>query len=368
VTLTVTKVTGRSPAGATAPAPPRPGRVTLRLGPVSVPVDRRVLLVSLVLAGVAVVAVAWSAGVGQSSSVPLGEVFAYLTGQDVSRRTSQTMHVRLPRILTGALVGAALGASGQIFQRLVRNPLASPDILGVSAGAAVAAVAAIVLWSMSSTAATIAALVGAVAAVVAIYLLAFKQGVSSYRLVLVGIGLTSMLEAVVAWMVTRAQINDAQRAAVWLTGSLNERGWEHVGPLSVALVVLLPLALVAGRSLRTLELGDDNAAALGVRVRGAKLVLALLGAALAAVATAAAGPVAFVALVAPQIARRLVGARAIAVLPAALVGAILLVDADLFARRVFAPVELPVGVVTAVIGAPYLLWLLARANSIGSGG
>jgi iron complex transport system permease protein len=358
------------PVTQAVPVPPGPRApvVVLRIGPVSLRVDRRAVVVTVVLAVLLAAAVAWAVSVGDVS-VPLGEVVSHLTGRGASRRNALVISTfRLPRVLTAVLVGLGLGASGQVFQRLVRNPLASPDILGVSSGAAAAAVIAIVVFSLSSTAATMSALVGAVAAVVAIYLLAVKQGVSSYRLVLVGIGLTAMLEAVIAYVITRAQINDAQRAAVWMTGSLNGRGWEYVVPLTLALAVLGPLAMLAMRSLRALEMGDELAQGLGVDVRHSKLALALVGAALAAVATAAAGPVAFVALTAPQIARHLVGARAVGPVPGALVGALVMVLSDVVSRRLLAPVELPVGVVTGVIGAPYLLWLLARANTIGSGG
>jgi iron complex transport system permease protein len=341
---------------------------SLRLGPVSVRLDRRALAVSVVAAAVVALGVAWSVSAGDFP-IPLPDVVRELTGAGGVRANAFIIRtLRLPRALTAVLVGAALGISGQIFQRMVRNPLASPDILGVTAGAAAAAVFGIVVVAASTAMVTGFALAGSVLAIVAIYLLAFKEGLSSYRLVLVGIGVTAMLDAVVAWLLTRAELHDAVRATVWLTGSLNGRGSEYVVPLTLALAVLVPLALVASRQLRALELGDECAAGLGVGLHRAKLALSLAGAGLAAVATAAAGPVGFVALVAPQIARRVTGHRTLGLIPAGLVGAAIVVWADLAARRLFAPVELPVGVVTAVIGAPYLLWLLARSNRIGSGG
>jgi iron complex transport system permease protein len=220
----------------------------------------------------------------------------------------------------------------------------------------------------TSTQVTLGALVGSTATALAIYLLAYRKGVTGYRLVLVGIGITAMLGSVTSYLLTRAEIFDAQRAVVWLTGSLNGRGWEHVRPVTAALVVLMPVAICLARHLRMLELGDDTARGLGVRIEASRGALLLTGVALAAVSTASAGPVAFVALVAPQIARRLTGGRTLALLPAAVCGALLLVASDLVARRLFAPTELPVGVFTAILGAPYLLYLLARANRIGSGG
>jgi iron complex transport system permease protein len=341
--------------------------LVLRIGPVSTRLDRRAVIVSIVAAVVVTVGFAWSLSVGDFP-IPVGDVLSELAGGGTRQTEFIIRTLRLPRTLTAVLVGAAFGVSGQIFQRMVRNPLASPDILGVSSGAAVAAVLAIVARTANSNVVAVAALAGSVITVMVIYLLAIKQGLSSYRLVLVGIGLTAMLNALVAYLLTRASLYDAQRATVWLTGSLNGRGWEYVLPLSIALVVLLPIALASGRSLRALELGDDAAKGLGVPLQWSKVRLALIGAGLAAVATAAAGPVGFVALVAPQIARRLVGARTLGLVPAAIVGAGIMVFADLLARRVFAPIELPVGVVTAIVGAPYLLWLLTRANKIGAGG
>lgn len=354
--------------GLPAPTRRRDRAVALRIGPLSWRVDGRAVGVSVVLAGIVFFGVAWNLSVGDFP-IPLTDVFRQLLGSGANPDHELVIQeLRLPRVLTALLVGAAFGISGQLFQRMVHNPLASPDILGVSAGGAVGAVFCIVVVGAGAAAVTTSALIGSVATIGVIYLLAIRNGLSSYRLVLIGIGMTAMLEAVVSYLLTRAKLYDVQRATVWLTGSLNGRGWEYVRPLTIAMAVLVPLTLITTRQLRTLELGDDAAAGLGVGLRRSKLAIALAGAALAAVATAAAGPVAFVALIAPQIARRLTAERSAAIVPAGLVGAAIVVYADLVARRVFAPTELPVGVVTAIIGAPYLLWLLARANRIGSGG
>ncbi|HWJ63976.1 MAG TPA: iron chelate uptake ABC transporter family permease subunit [Acidimicrobiales bacterium] len=344
------------------------GLLTVRLWGISWRTSVRAVGVSLVLAAVVVVGMAWSVSVGDFP-IPIGDVVKEISGIGGTTDSDFIIHtLRLPRVLTGILVGFAFGVSGQIFQRMVRNPLASPDILGLSSGAALGAVFSIVILESGTISATGAALIGSVCTVIAIYLLAIKQGISSYRLVLVGIGITALLDAGVEYLLTRAELNDAHRATVWLTGSLNGRGWEFVRPLTLALAILVPVAMACTRNLRVLELGDDTASALGVSLRRSKLGLTLSGAGLAAAATAAAGPVGFVALVAPQIARRLVGERAVGIVPAGLVGAAVMVFADLIARRVFSPTELPVGVITAVVGAPYLLWLLARANKIGTGG
>lgn len=350
----------------TAALPDRHLAVRLARPPLAVQVDLRVVGVSAVTAVVIAAVFAWSVSVGDFP-IPLADVVPAILGGGDPASDFIVRVLRLPRALTGVLVGMAFGLSGAIFQSLARNPLASPDIIGVTAGASLAAVLVIVIGGTSLTVSA-AALGGALGATAAIYLLAYRQGVSGYRLVLVGIGITAVLAALTSYLLTRAEIYDAQRALVWLTGSLNGRGWEHIRPVGAALVVLVPVTLALGRRLLLLEMGDEVARGLGVRVEASRLGLILAGVALAAVATASAGPVAFVALVAPQIARRLVASGGVTLLPAALVGAAITVGADLVGRRVFAPVELPVGVITALVGAPYLLWLLARANRIGRGG
>jgi len=333
----------------------------------SVRVDRRTVAVCGALAAVAAAAMAAGVSMGDFP-IPLGEVLRALVGLGDPDSDLVVRVLRLPRALTGLLVGLAFGLSGAIVQELARNPLASPDVIGITAGAGAAAVAVIVLGG--TTAATVAggALAGALVTMAAVYVLAYRRGVTGYRLVLVGIGITFALTGLTNYLLTRARIGDVQRATVWLTGSLNGRGWEQLGPLAVALAVLVPLALALGRRLRALQLGDDVARALGVRVDRTRALLLVAAVGLAAVATASAGPIGFVALVAPQVARRLVGGGSIALVPSALAGACLVLLSDLAARRLFAPAELPVGVVTAVIGAPYLLWLLAATNRVRTGG
>ncbi len=326
----------------------------------------RVVTVSIVLTVVGVVAFCVSISVGDFP-IPLLDVIPAVFGFGGDDSDFIVRQLRLPRALTGVLVGAAFGLSGAIFQSLARNPLASPDIIGITAGASASAVFIIVVVGGSGLMVSAGALVGALVTAAAIYLLAYRRGVSSYRLVLVGIGISAMLSAVTSYLLTRAEIYDAQRAVVWLTGSLNGRGWDQVRPVVASLVVLIPATLVLARPLRLLQLGDDTAKGLGVAVEPSRATLVLVGVALAAVATAAAGPIAFVAFVAAPIARRLVNAP-LAIVPAALAGAVLVTVSDIVARRVFAPTELPVGVVTGIVGAPYLIWLLARANRIGTAG
>jgi len=295
------------------------------------------------------------------------EVLATLVGAGDAASEFIVLELRLPRTLTGLLVGAALALSGAITQAIARNPLASPDILGVTAGASTVAVAVIVLGGagtgtlMAQVGLPMAALVGGLATAAIVYGLAYKQGIEGYRLVLVGVGVGAVASSLTSWMLVRAEIWEAAEATVWLTGSLNARGWEHVVPVALALAVLVPAALLLAFGLGVLQLGDDTARGLGLRINLVRGALILVAVGLAAVATASAGPIAFVALVVPQICQRLVGSARPPLLASAVYGALLVTTADLIARTVL-PVELPVGIVTAVLGAPYLLYLLARRN------
>ncbi|MGQ0615670.1 MAG: FecCD family ABC transporter permease [Acidimicrobiia bacterium] len=350
----------------TTPRLVRPGSVRLTLGGLALRFDRRVAAVNVALGVVVAATVAVSVSVGDFP-IPLSDVVPALVGLGNPDSDFIIHTLRLPRALTGALVGAAFGLSGALFQSLARNPLASPDVIGITGGASAAAVAVIVLAGAGGFVVSVAALAGGLVTAAAIYVLAYKRGVVGYRLVLIGIGVAAVLQAVTSYLLTRSEIYEAQRAMVWLTGSLNGRSWDHVRPVALALAVLFPVTLALGRQLRLLELGDDTAKGLGARVEPARAALILAAVGLVAVATASAGPIAFAALVAPQIARRLVRSAGATLLPSALTGAALVLLADLVARRAFAPTELPVGVVTGIIGAPYLLWLLARANRIGAG-
>jgi iron complex transport system permease protein len=248
---------------------------------------------------------------------------------------------------------------------VVRNPLATPDVVGVTAGASAAAVGVLLAgWPMPLP---LAALGGGLLVAVLVGALSWRDGFTGPRLVLVGIGLGAAASALTSFLLVRAEITEAQRAVVWLTGSLNGRGWEHVRPVGLAVLVLGPLALVLGRSLSGLRLGDDVARGLGVRVTPARVGLVAVAVALAAVATSSAGPIAFVALVAPQIALRLARTPGPPLAASAAAGALLVVAADLVARRGLsvtglASAELPVGAVTALVGSPVLLWLLRRST------
>ena len=345
----------------------RPRR-TLRLGPVSATYRRRSLVVPVLVLLLLLLVAALSLGRGDYPiSVP--EVLGALvgTGEDTARFI--VLELRAPRVAVAVLVGLALGVSGALIQTFARNPLASPDVLGVTGGAAIGAVSVIVLGGSGTTAAGVlgglglpaAALLGGLVMAGLIFGLAWQAGIDGYRLVLVGVGLSAMAQAVVSYLLTRSALFDAAAANVWLTGSLNGRGWDQALPLALALLVLLPVALAMTRVLDVLQFGDETARALGVRVPLAQLAVVLVAVGLAAFAVSAAGPIQFVALVVPQIAVRLTGGSRPPLLTSGLLGALLLTASDLVARTVL-PETFPVGVVTAVVGAPYLLWLLVRGR------
>ncbi|MEC4020851.1 FecCD family ABC transporter permease [Streptomyces sp. H27-D2] len=330
----------------------------------SVRVDARALIVGALLALVALLAGVVLIGTGDyPMSVP--DVIRALSGGGSTAQDFVVNELRLPRVLVGLLVGAALGLAGAVFQSISRNPLGSPDVIGFGQGAATGALTVIVLLHGDSFAVAAGAIVGGLLTGVAVYLLAWKRGVHGYRLVLVGIGAAAMLSAVNGYLLTKADLVDAARSVVWMTGSLNGRDWAQVWPLLALCAVLLPVVLGFGRGLRILEMGDDAAYALGVRVERTRLVLMLAAVLLTAAATAAAGPVAFVALASPQLARRLTRSTGPNLPAAACMGAALLVTADWASQRVFGADQLPVGVLTGVLGGCYLLWLLFSERKAG---
>lgn len=344
-----------------------PGRRPVRIGALSGVLRWRPLLALFGSAVVLLLMFLLNVGLGDYPIGP-GRVFVALFGGGDAAEQIIITELRLPRSLVGLLVGAALGLSGAIMQALLRNPLASPDMLGITWGAGTAATAVIVFGGSGGAATGLAAtfglpavaLFGGIGTGLAVYLLAYRRGVDSYRLVLVGVGASAFTGNATFWLLSLGDVNDAGRAMVWLTGSLNARGWEHVGPVAAALAVIIPLSLVGAHVLGALQFDDDTIRGLGVRMNTARGALLLGAVALASVATAAAGPIVFVALATPQIALRLARAPRPPLLTSAVLGAVLVVGSDLIARTAFGVIELPVGVVTAVLGAPYLIYLLVR--------
>jgi iron complex transport system permease protein len=301
--------------------------------------------------------------VGKSFYGPV-EVLRVILGETVPGASFTVGELRLPRATMAVLAGFAFGIAGVTFQTMLRNPLASPDIIGISSGASVAAVFGIIVLALDETAVSFLALGGALVTAAAIYLLSHRGGFAGTRLILIGIGVAAMLDSAVTYILSRAAAWDLQTAMQWLTGSLNGATWAGVVPLAVASAVLVPLVLSQGRGLGMLRLGDDSAAVLGVHVTRTRVLLMVSAVALLAFATAACGPIAFVAFMAGPIASRIIGPGASPLLSAGLVGALLVLTADLVGQFAFES-RYPVGVITGALGAPYLVFLLIRINRSG---
>ncbi|WP_312676106.1 iron chelate uptake ABC transporter family permease subunit [Microbacterium sp.] len=295
---------------------------------------------------------------------PLSDVLAVLAGQKVPGASFAVGTLRLPRALTAVLAGVAFGVAGSTFQTMLRNPLASPDVIGITSGASAAAVLSLVVLHWSGAATMGLALVAGIATAAIIYFAARGGESTGGRLILIGIGVGAMMDAVVSYLLLRAAVWDLPAAIRWLTGSLNGSRMEDVPPLALAVVVLVPIVVLLGRDLGALELGDASATALGVRVDRTRILLVLAAVALACFATATTGPIAFVAFLAGPIAARIVGSGAPVILPAALTGAVLVLAADLLGQFAF-DTKFPVGVITGILGAPYLIYLLIRTSRRG---
>jgi len=287
---------------------------------------------------------------GQSFTPP-GEVLRALAGHEVPGVDFIVRELRLPRVVLSVLAGLSFGLAGAACQALLRNPLASPDIIGISAGASAAAVFAIVVLGWRGSEVSVLAIAAGMATALVIYLLSWRHGVAGTRLILVGIGVSAMLDSVIAWVLLKAPAWSLQDALRWLTGSVNGAQLSSALPLALSLVVFGGLILSQARQIDAIRLGDDKAAALGVPLQRTRLLVILAVVGLIAVATSVTGPIAFVAFLSGPIATRLVRPGAPVILPAALVGAALV---------------LPVGVVTGAMGAPFLVYLIVRSNRSGA--
>lgn len=289
------------------------------------------------------------------------EVTAVMAGNTVPGASFSVGEVRLPRATLAVVAGAAFGVSGITFQTMLRNQLASPDIIGISSGASAAGVVAVVFFHYGQTATSIISLVASLAVAGVVYLLSLHGGFTGTRLILIGIGVAAMLNAVVTYSLSRAAAWDLPTATRWLTGSLNSATWERAVPTSIIVLVLVPLLGLLSHQLNLLRLGDDLANGLGVRVQFVRITAIIAAVTLIAVATAACGPIAFVAFMAGPITMRIVGPSAPLIIPTALVGALLTLTADLAGQYLFGT-RYPVGVITGVLGAPYLIFLLVRTS------
>ncbi|MBB3053286.1 iron complex transport system permease protein [Prauserella isguenensis] len=341
---------------------PKAREATLRAGPVSLRLNLRSVLIICVLSLAAFAGLVANVGYGEYPVSPV-EVVRTLVGLgDDGGHAFVVNSLRLPRALVAVAVGAALGVSGVILQGLTRNDLAAPDIVGINAGASLAAVSLIVVAPAASIVyLQPAALAGAFLAAGLLYLLAWRRKGSPLRLVLVGIGLSAVAGAGATLLIAVGEIEQASVALVWLAGSVYGRGWDDFYSFTPWLLVFFPLALLLSRHLAAMNLGDNVARALGLPVEKVRGLLLLTSVGLAGTAVATAGTIGFVALMAPHIARHLVGPAYGGLIPAAAAtGATIVVGADFVGRALFAPVELPAGIVTAVLGAPFFLYLLYR--------
>ncbi|MET1063676.1 MAG: iron ABC transporter permease [Arthrobacter sp.] len=339
-----------------------------RAGPVSVRVNVRVMVVAGLLIFGTVAAMALHLAFGGTPMVYPDVLRALLGDASNARIHLAVTEFRAPRMVAAVVVGASLAAAGAITQTVARNPLASPDLLGVTAGASLGAVSVLVVAGgghagLSGVAATVgmpAAAFGAgILSGVAVYLLAYRRGLDSYRLVLAGLGISGLAASLTTWILTLGDVTSAAQALTWMMGSLNGKDWETVQPMALSAAVLLLAAMVSGRWLLLTSLGEDTAIGLGARIGAIRLIVLTLAVLLASVATVMAGPVAFVALASPRIARALTSTVIPSVGISALVGAVFVLLADTLSANVLAA-PLPVGVATAVIGAPFLIHLILK--------
>jgi iron complex transport system permease protein len=333
--------------------------------PLALLIKWRVALVLLGLFGLILAALVINAGVGEYAISP-GDVIATILGNGVGQQKFIVLDLRIPRSLVALLVGVGLAVSGTILQGLTRNALASPEIMGVTAGASLGAVSLIIFFAAAPIAwLPFAALVGAAISAAITYRLAWRNGVSPLRLILTGIAIAAVTTAGVNVLLVQGEIIRVNQALIWLAGSVYGRSWEHLWPVLPWFGIFVPLTIGLSRQLNVLNFGDDIARGLGNRVELSRGILLFASVALAGVSVALAGAVGFVGLMAPHIARRLVGGGHGGLVPtAALVGGLLVVTADLVGRTIVAPVEIPCGLITAAIGAPFFIWLLVSSQKV----
>lgn len=326
---------------------------------VSLHASRRAITVVGVVAALTLAMVTVSVATG-TYTLSLAEVFGGLLGTADEGTVLVVREWRLPRALLAAMFGIALGMSGAIFQSLTRNPLGSPDVIGFASGSYTGALVVMLVTGGGYFAVAGGALAGGIITAFIVFALSYRRGVQGFRLIIVGIGVSAMLAAVNTYLMLKASTGEQLTAAVWGSGSLNGLTIATLGPAAIVFLALLIPALAFSPALRVLELGDDAAGSLGARPDTVRLAAILIGVALVALVTASAGPIAFIALVAPQIARRLTRSAGVGVVAAGATGALLLVVSDFIGQRLFAPMQLPVGIITVSVGGLYFVWLLVR--------
>ena len=295
---------------------------------------------------------------------PVKDVVSVMIGEEVKGASFAVGTIRLPRMIAGVFTGFAFGAGGYIFQTMLRNPLANPNVIGITAGSSAAAVFSIIVLHASNTFVSLASVIGGLVTVIVIYLLSKGSSFSIGRLILIGIGIQAMLNAFISYLMVIGNTHDIPSAMRWLSGSLNGAKLENLYPLIIVVVICTPILLGYASRLKIIELGEQAATSLGVNTNVTRMVLLICSVLMIALATAATGPIAFVAFLAGPIANKIVGIGYSNIIPAGLIGIILVLAADLIGQFAF-EARYPVGVITGIIGAPYLIYLLIRINRKG---
>lgn len=335
----------------------------LRVGRFSFVTSRRMLVVTGILAAAVVVLGVIAMTVG-TLPIHFSHVLAALIGMPETVQEGKVVqNIRLPRVVTAIFAGAALGVSGAVFQSVSRNALGSPDVIGFTTGAATGAIVQIVVFQAAALQVALGAVTGGLLTAMVVYVLSRKGGVTGgYRLILIGIGIDAVLSAVNGLLLVTGDLDNAIAANLWLSGSLDARKWAQAAPVMIGAIVLIPCVAALARRASLMEMGDDLAQQLGVRVERTRVGLMLLAVVLAGLATGAAGPIAFIALAAPQLVIRLTAIRGVPVLSAAAMGSFLLVLADILTQIIPITASIPIGRMTGIIGGIYLIWLLTRSK------
>lgn len=335
-------------------------RSVLRFGSFSIQWRMRTLVICILLIVLACAMGVMHLGTGSMIFTP-NDILKSVTGHGLNPTADRIIfRVRLPRLITALFVGASLGMAGSIFQSISRNALGSPDIIGFTTGAATGAIVQIILFNSGPFETALAAVLSGIGTALIVFLLAMKgRTTGGYRLILVGIGVGAVLSGLNTVMLVAGDLDQAASAQLWLAGSLNTRTWSHALPAVIGFAAILPVAIYHAQRIDLIEMGDDAARQLGVATESTRLIMVLAAVGLTSIATAAAGPIAFIALAAPQLVRRLTRAAGVPLVASALMGATLLIGADLVSQHFPLNVKMPIGLTTGLLGGVYLLWLLA---------
>ncbi|WP_339213670.1 iron chelate uptake ABC transporter family permease subunit [Solibacillus sp. FSL W8-0372] len=324
---------------------------------------RRFMMMTSILAIISLVLCGLMLMLG-NTIYPVQDVVKVLLGEQVKGASFAVNTIRFPRMVAGLFAGFAFGVGGYIFQTMLRNPLANPNVIGITTGSSAAAVFCIIVLSTSNTVVSIAAVIGGLATAIFIYLLAKGSSFSIGRLILIGIGIQAMLTAFINYLMLIGNTHDIPAAMRWLSGSLNGAKLINLYPLILIVCICTPILMYFAKRLEMLELGEQAATSLGVNTNKTRLILIITSVLMIALATAATGPIAFVSFLAGPIAKKIVGVGFSALIPAGLIGVILVLAADLIGQFAF-ETRYPVGVITGILGAPYLIYLLIRINRKG---